>query len=45
MNLNPALRPTLTKTQKLQVLAKVRELSNYGKHLQASKLYNSVFPA
>ena len=45
MNLNPRLRPTLTKAQKLQVLAKVRELTNHGKHLQASELYNSIFPA
>ena len=45
MNLNPRLRPTLTQTQKHQILLKVRELTNHGKHLQASKLYNSIFPA
>ncbi len=45
MTLTPSKRPNLTPYQKRLVLEKVRLLTNHGKHLQASRLYNSIFPA
>lgn len=36
---------TLTKEEKREVLVRVRYLTNHGRHLEASMLYNSIFPA
>ena len=37
-------QPALTAEQKRAILSEIRELTNHGKHLEASILYNTHFP-